>query len=175
MTINSKMDFLDVKILNTVQQDARITKTKLSEEIGLSATPCHIRLKRLEEEGIISGYYADINYTAFGDYSFYWVQARILDYTRDKAFKFEEIIMKEPASLECISTLGKVDYLLKIIDYYNLLIDGAEVIDVRGMSYLPFFNKWCWIEDTRVNFALRAVKPDRSPEVTSDTQTNTET
>ena len=68
-----------------------------------------------------------------------------------------------------------VDYLWKIIQYYNLLIDGAEVIDVRGMSYLPFFNKWCWIEDTSVNFALRAIKPDRSPEVTTDTQTNTET
>ena len=68
-----------------------------------------------------------------------------------------------------------VDYLLKIIDYYYHLIDGAQVIDVRGMSYLPFFNKWCWIEDTSVNFALRAIKPDRSPEVTTDTQTNTET
>lgn len=54
--------------------------------------------------------------------------------------------------------------------------NGAEVIDVRGMSYLPFFNKWCWIEDTSVNFALRAIKPEgMSPEVTSDTHTNTET
>jgi len=60
--------------------------------------------------------------------------------------------------------------------YYHPLIDGAEVIDVRGMSYLPFFNKWCWIEDTSVNFALRAIKPEEmSPEVTSDTETNTET
>lgn len=60
--------------------------------------------------------------------------------------------------------------------YYHPLIDGAEVIDVRGMSYLPFFNKWCWIEDTSVNFALRAIKPDEmSPEVTLDTETNTET
>ena len=55
------------------------------------------------------------------------------------------------------------------------MIDGAEVIDVRGMSYLPFFNKWCWIEDTSVNFALRAIKPERSPEVMSDTQTDAET
>ena len=43
------------------------------------------------------------------------------------------------------------------------------------MFYLPIFNKWCWIEDTSVNFALNAIKPNISvtpPEVTLDTQTN---
>lgn len=139
MTINSKIDFLDVKILDTVQQDARITKTKLSEKIGLSATPCHIRLKKLEEEGIISGYYADINYTAFGDYSFYWVQARILDYTRAKALKFEETIMQEPAILECISTLGKVDYLLKIaaktVQSYQEILDRISEKEGFELDY----------------------------------------
>lgn len=43
------------------------------------------------------------------------------------------------------------------------------------MFYLPIFNKWCWIEDTSVNFALKAIKPNISvtpPGVTLDTQTN---
>ena len=36
--------------------------------------------------------------------------------------------------------------------------DGSEVVEVKGMSYLPIFNKWCWNEDTSVNYALRAIK-----------------
>ena len=55
------------------------------------------------------------------------------------------------------------------------LVDGLEVTEVKGMFYLPIFNKWCWIEDTSVNFALNAIKPNISvtpPEVTLDTQTN---
>lgn len=40
--------------------------------------------------------------------------------------------------------------------------NGSEVIEVKGMSYLPVFNKWCWIADTSVNYALRAIKPERT-------------
>lgn len=47
--------------------------------------------------------------------------------------------------------------------------DGAEVMDVKGMLFMPVFNKWCWIEDTSVNFALSAMKPEQIfPETTSE-------
>lgn len=63
-----------------------------------------------------------------------------------------------------------VEGLIDLISLY-----GLEVTEVKGMFYLPVFNKWCWIEDTSVNFALNAIKPNISvtpPEVTLDTQTN---
>ncbi|XP_058967172.2 ubiquinone biosynthesis O-methyltransferase [Pocillopora verrucosa] len=47
--------------------------------------------------------------------------------------------------------------------------NGAEVMDVKGMFFMPVFNKWCWIEDTSVNFALSAMKPEQIfPETTSE-------
>ena len=69
------------------------------------------------------------------------------------------------------------DYFFLTIFFFShlFLVDGLEVTEVKGMFYLPIFNKWCWIEDTSVNFALNAIKPNISvtpPEVTLDTQTN---
>jgi len=65
-----------------------------------------------------------------------------------------------------------VEELSDLISQY-----GSEVMDVKGMFYLPVFNKWCWIEDTSVNFALRAIKPEigwsELPPKTQTTETHT--
>ena len=50
------LDAIDRKILRILQRDGRIATTELAEQVGLSATPCARRLKRLEEEGFIRGY-----------------------------------------------------------------------------------------------------------------------
>ena len=53
-----KLDAIDLKILDAIQRDGRITKLALAEKVGLSPTPCWMRLRRLEKAGIISGYHA---------------------------------------------------------------------------------------------------------------------
>ena len=55
-----KLDPIDLRILAEVQRDGRITKVALAERVGLSATPCWNRLRRLEDAGIISGYHAHV-------------------------------------------------------------------------------------------------------------------
>ena len=52
------LDRIDLKILDVLQRDGRISMTDLAERVNLSATPCSERVKRLEREGIIMGYYA---------------------------------------------------------------------------------------------------------------------
>ncbi|MFC3052074.1 Lrp/AsnC family transcriptional regulator [Kordiimonas pumila] len=142
MTDAPKIDFLDVKILDVLQKDARITKTKLSEQIGLSATPCHIRIKKLEEQGFINGYYADIDYTAFGGFSFYWVQIQLLGYSKEKAIHFEKIVMQFPEILECIATLGKVDYLIKIaaktVQSYQEILERLLETEGVDLDFITF-------------------------------------
>lgn len=54
----------------------------------------------------------------------------------------------------------------------HLFLDGPEVVDVKGMFYLPIFNKWCWIEDTSVNYALSAIKAETAfSNMSPETQT----
>ena len=54
----ASLDEFDLKILASVQRNARITVLDLAKEVGLSPKPCTRRLKRLEESGVISGYIA---------------------------------------------------------------------------------------------------------------------
>ena len=55
------MDAIDLKILKALQQDARLTHQDLSDRVGLSPTPCARRIRKLEQDGMITGYAAQIN------------------------------------------------------------------------------------------------------------------
>lgn len=56
-----KLDSIDLRILEAVQKDGRITKLKLAELAGLSPTPCWLRLRKLEQAGLIAGYHAKLD------------------------------------------------------------------------------------------------------------------
>ena len=60
------LDRIDLKILDVLQRDGRISMTDLADRVNLSATPCSERVRRLEREGIIMGYYARVNPAALG-------------------------------------------------------------------------------------------------------------
>jgi Lrp/AsnC family transcriptional regulator, regulator of ectoine-degradation genes len=55
-----KLDAIDLRILDAIQRNGRITKLALAEQVGLSPTPCWIRLRKLEQAGIVTGYHARI-------------------------------------------------------------------------------------------------------------------
>ena len=55
-----RLDAIDLKILDAVQRDGRITKLALAEKVGLSPTPCWLRLRKLEKAGVITGYHARV-------------------------------------------------------------------------------------------------------------------
>ena len=62
----SELDTIDRRILELLQQDGRLTMTELGERVGLSTSPCSQRVKRLEAQGVITGYHARVNPTALG-------------------------------------------------------------------------------------------------------------
>ncbi len=80
----SKLDTIDMKILHALSRDARITITDLSDEVGLSKTPCNTRLKRLEKEGVILGYRALLDPVKMGLDHIAFVEVKLSD-TRAKA------------------------------------------------------------------------------------------
>src|SRR6187402_944931 len=55
-----RLDGIDLRILEAIQKDGRITKLALAEAVGLSPTPCWVRLRRLEKAGIVTGYHARV-------------------------------------------------------------------------------------------------------------------
>ena len=55
-----KLDAIDLRILEAIQADGRITKLALAEKAGLSPTPCWLRLRKLEKAGIVTGYHARV-------------------------------------------------------------------------------------------------------------------
>ena len=109
------MDALDRKILAELQQDGRLTLTELAGRVGLSLSPCHRRLRALEQSGAISGYHAHLNATALGlaFEALVFVTMRAAD--RDTVDAFEHAVAAIPHIRQAQRLFGDPDYLLRII------------------------------------------------------------
>jgi Lrp/AsnC family transcriptional regulator of ectoine degradation len=113
--MHMKLDEIDLKILIALQEDGRITKTKLAEKVHLSVSPCHERLKRLEQAGYIEGYFAKIDIDRIVANSLVLVQIHLKQHRSEDFSKFEEAILATPEVVECHALGGGVDYILKMI------------------------------------------------------------
>jgi Lrp/AsnC family transcriptional regulator, leucine-responsive regulatory protein len=122
------LDRLDLKILSLLQQDGRIAMTELAEQVGLSITPCIDRVKRMERDGVIIGYYARVNPALLGASLLVFVEIT-LDHKNGNMFdQFRREVLRIPEVLECHLVSGDFDYLIKarlheMSDYRKLLGD----------------------------------------------------
>jgi Lrp/AsnC family leucine-responsive transcriptional regulator len=106
------MDQLDVAIIAALESDGRQSFASLAESVGLSKTPCWTRVQTMESSGVIRGYMADVDARALGLGVFAFVQVMI-DFSRRAAF--EDAVLQNPAVLECYTTAGEADYMLKLV------------------------------------------------------------
>jgi Lrp/AsnC family transcriptional regulator, leucine-responsive regulatory protein len=109
-----QLDSVDGKILNTLQQEGRISILDLAERVGLSATPCARRVKRLEDEGVIERYAAVLNPRVLGMHLDVFVNVRLRNSTTDAIEVFERAIESMPEVVECYLVTGNYDYLVHI-------------------------------------------------------------
>ncbi len=107
------LDRLDVSILRTLQADGRISYVDLAEKVGLSSTPCIERVKRLEKEGYIEGYYARLNPQLLDYHMLVFVEISLSYQTPDAFQTFNKAVEELPYILECHLVSGDADYLLK--------------------------------------------------------------
>ncbi len=108
------MDQIDLKILKALQADARLTHQDLSAAVGLSPTPCARRIKRLEDDGIITGYSARIDESQMGfDFSVF-VSVRLDQQVDDRLRSFEAKVRNFPEVVDCWLMTGSFDYLLRV-------------------------------------------------------------
>ncbi|MDQ8033449.1 transcriptional regulator [Bordetella genomosp. 1] len=107
------LDRTDRKILEILQRNGRISITELAEQVSLSATPCSERVKRLEREGVITGYHARINPAALGKTLLVFLEIRLSAKSGDVFDKVKQELMYVPEVMECHLVSGDFDYLVK--------------------------------------------------------------
>ncbi len=128
------LDRLDLKIIDILQRDRRITNLELAEKVGLSPTPCLNRVKKLETAGIISGYAAVIDPIAAGYEICAFILVQINNHTRKAGEEFTAAVAKSPAIVEYNMISGKLDYLLRV--YAKNLSHYEEILQDQ-ISELP--------------------------------------
>lgn len=108
------LDLFDIKILDEIAENGRISVTELASRIGLSKTPCNARLKRLIDEGYIQGFRAIINPQKLGLDHVAFAEVKLSD-TREQALsEFNQAVRKVREIEECHMIAGRFDYLLKV-------------------------------------------------------------
>ncbi|MEM7334231.1 MAG: Lrp/AsnC family transcriptional regulator [Chloroflexota bacterium] len=110
----NQLDDLDRKILDIMQGNGRISNAQLAERISLSPAATHKRLKRLEQEGYIEGYYAKINRRKLGYRMLCYIHISIKTHSRDELNKFREMLKEMPEVLACSFVTGEFDYVVKV-------------------------------------------------------------
>lgn len=110
------LDRLDIRILQELQHNGRITNAELADRIGLSATPCARRVKQLEDAGLIEGHVVLLNASKLGLKLSALVQISMDRHTPDRFERFEAEISRHPEVVECLLITGQsADYQLKVV------------------------------------------------------------
>lgn len=113
--MSDKLDALDYKILQLLQQDCRMTNLEISARIGLSPAPTLERVKKLEKAKIIEGYHAKLNRLKLKLGVCVFIQVTLSRQVDNVVVKFKKRIAELPEIVECYQVTGNSDYLMKIM------------------------------------------------------------
>ena len=120
------LDKVDLQILRTLQQNARLTTKELSSRVSFSSTPVFERLKRLESNGYIKKYIAVLDAEKLNQGFIVFCNVKMSRLNREIAQNFTQIIRDIPEVTECYNISGSFDYLLKIhapnMKYYQKFV-----------------------------------------------------
>ena len=143
-----KLDEMDVRILEALRQNARISNVELADRVSLSATACARRIRSLEENGVIRGYTTIRNVAAGEGRRPVFVQVKLVASTAESMRRFEVAVRKCEEVRECFLVAGTADYLLRVE------IDGQEEFErIHGsvLSRLP------GVSSIHSSFTIRSV------------------
>lgn len=128
------LDKIDIKLLQCLQNNSRLTSKELAQEVDLSPTPVYERVKRLEREGYIRRYVAVLDPEKLNLGFIVYVNVKLSRQDHQSAKDFIDAIKDLPEVTECYSVTGQFDYLMKLhapnMRYYrNLVLDVLGCID----------------------------------------------
>ena len=147
--IPSQLDRNDRKILYLLSRDGRMPITELAQAVGLSKSPCQVRVKRLQAEGYILGFRAVLNPVKLDRDHIAFAEVKLTD-TTEKALKaFNTAVLKVPEIEQCHMIAGSFDYLLKV---RTRDIRAYRQVLGETISALPF------VSSSSTHVSMEAVK-----------------
>ncbi len=142
------LDDTDRRILRVLQKQGRITNADLSEQVNLSASACHRRVQRLEEDGFIAAFVALLDARKLGRQTTVYVEITLQSQAEDLLDAFEREVARVPDLLECHLMAGSADYLLKIM---------AEDTEDFARIHRQYLSRLPGVRQMQSSFALRTV------------------
>jgi Lrp/AsnC family transcriptional regulator, leucine-responsive regulatory protein len=109
-----KLDAIDLKILDELQRDGRLSNVALARSVGLSPTPCTERVRALEAAGIIAGYAARLDAERLDLGLLVFIEIAIDRTSQDAFDQFAAAMTRIPQVQECYMVAGGFDYLVKV-------------------------------------------------------------
>lgn len=142
MPLGRKLDRIDLKILAQLQANGRMTNVDLAKAVGLSPSPCLLRVKQLEKAGYITGYGAHINLRMLGETVLVFTEVTLSDHRREDFARFEKAIYAVDEIVECHLVSGGYDYLLKFVTkgvvHYQSIIEGLLERQIGIEKYFSY-------------------------------------
>ncbi|TVV73904.1 Lrp/AsnC family transcriptional regulator [Sphingomonas solaris] len=140
--ISGDLDDFDRKIIAALIADGRMTMTDLSGQVGLSKTPCQVRLRRLVDTGVIRGFRATVDPARLGLDHVAFAEVKLSD-TREKALgEFNAAVRRVVEVEECHMIASSFDYLLKVrtadIRRYRLVL-GEKISSLPHVASTSTF------------------------------------
>jgi len=141
------LDAIDRRILRALQRDGRQPIAALAEQVGLSATPCLRRIRRLDEAGVIAGYTAVLDPARVGLPLQAFVLVALASHAEEVVEAFHKALAARPEVLAAYAMSGEMDYLL------HVLARDFEAYGEKALLRMP------GVKETRSSFVLHALKP----------------
>ncbi|WP_321897267.1 Lrp/AsnC family transcriptional regulator [Burkholderia cepacia] len=110
-----ELDATDIKILNELQKDARLTNVELSSRVNLSPSPCLARVRELERKGLIRQRVTLLSAEALGLNVNVFIHVSLENQRRENLDDFERSVVVIPGVMECYLMTGDADYLLRVL------------------------------------------------------------
>jgi DNA-binding Lrp family transcriptional regulator len=137
-----KLDKIDIKILCELQKNGRISNVELADLVHLSASPCLMRVKKLQAEGFITGYSAQIDIAKLGQTLTVFTEITLKNHHQNDFARFIATVEKIDSVIECHLVSGGYDYLVKFITAgiteYQTIMERLLELDIGIDKYFSF-------------------------------------
>jgi Lrp/AsnC family transcriptional regulator, leucine-responsive regulatory protein len=144
----------DLRILDLLQRDSRLSNQELAERVGMSASACWRRVRALEEAGVIRGYRAEIDPRRAGQAFHAIIHVRLVRHSRATVERFVAEVMRHDEVQDCYATTGAADYHLRVLcrdlDAFNEFMERT-LFQLDGIANI------------QTNLVLRHVKAPGAP------------
>lgn len=131
------LDAYSLRILEALQEDARMTVQQISDRVGLSPTPCWKRIKEMEARGVIRGYTVELDRKALGLDLMVMAEVNLDRHGEKTVAQFEAAVAATRQIVRCFKTTGQSDYVLMIVvrdvgEYESML--SQTLLRLPGVS-----------------------------------------